>query len=118
MQAGGLGQDVSSAESQALQAIVNWTQAARLNLTALKPERASTQGQFQVIGFRIVATGPMRSISQLLWSIETAALPLRVTDFQITPRKEGTDDLTVQIGVSTISRLPEGTKTAPQGGRT
>jgi hypothetical protein len=116
MQAGGVALDASSAESQALHALVDWTQSARLNLTAVKPERATQQGQFQIIGFRIVATGPMRSITHLLWSIETATIPVRVTDIQITPRKEGTDDLSVQIGVSTLSQLPADVKSA-QGGR-
>jgi hypothetical protein len=116
MQAGGVALDTSSAESQALHALIDWAQSARVNLTAVKPERSTQQEQFQVIGFRIVATGSMQSISRLLWSIETATIPVRVTDIQITPRKEGTDDLSVQIGVSTLSRLPEGAKSA-QGGR-
>lgn len=117
LQQGGLSNDPSTAESQALHAMVNWTQAAGLDLTALKPQRATQQGQFQVIGFRVVASGSMKSISRLLWSIESAGIPVRITDIQITPRKEGTDDLSLQLGVSTLSQAPNAQVSSTNGGR-
>ncbi len=37
-----------------------------------------------------------------MWDIETATVPIRLTDVQVAPRKEGTDDLSIQFGVSTL----------------
>ena len=104
--AGGLKTDASDAESQALNAVREWAQDAGVILTALKPERASQEGKFQVISFHVTGTGPMRAISRLTWAMETAPIPVRVNDLQLTPRKEGTDDLQVQMSVSTLSVMP------------
>ena len=53
-------------------------------------------------GYRVTATGTMRSLSQFLWDLETATIPIRVTDARMTPQREGTDDLSLQVGVSTL----------------
>lgn len=108
---GGLKVDSSAAESQALQAVLDWAQSAGVELAAIKPERSTQEKWFQVIRFHVTANGPMASISRLLWSLETAAIPVRVNDVQIIPRREGTDDLTVQLGVSTLCLLPDSDKT-------
>src|SRR3712207_7371087 len=52
--------------------------------------------------FRATANGRMDSISEFLWRIETAEIPLRINDMQINARKEGSDDLQLQLGVSTL----------------
>ena len=110
MQQGGLKVDPSEAESQAYHAVLNWADAAGVDLTALKSERTSQEGKFQVISFHVTATGPLRAISRLLWSTETAAIPVRITDMQVIPRKEGTDDLSVQLSISTLCLLPDESK--------
>lgn len=117
MQAGGLELDASSAESQAMQAVVDWAKRSGVELTAIKPERITPDKQFQVIGFRIVGNGSTGAVSRLLWSLENASIPLRVTDVQMLPRKEGTDDLNVQIGISTLSQLPPDMAADTSGGR-
>jgi hypothetical protein len=113
MQAGGLKADPATAESQFLHALRDWAQESQLTLTALKPERNAIENKFQLISYRATATGSMRSITEMLWRIETAPIPVRINDLEITPRKEGTDDLSVQFGVSTLSQLPEA---KPAGG--
>lgn len=108
---GGLKNTRSQAESQAQQAVLDWAKKGGVNIVALKPERDLTQNQFQVISFHVTGTGTMLAISNLLWSLETATIPVHVNDVQITPRKEGTDDLTLQMTVSTLCLLPETSKT-------
>lgn len=112
MQKGGLKADASEAESQALRAVLDWAQGAGVNLAALKPERSTQEGKFQIISFHVTLTGTVASMSRLLWSMETATLPVRVNDMQVTPRREGTDDLSVQLSVSTLCLLPDADKPA------
>lgn len=111
MQAGGLKSDESQAESQALHAVLDWTQNAGVNLAALKPERTQTQGQFQIISFHITGTGNTPEIARLLWGMETATIPVRVNDMQITPIKEGSDNLTIQLSVSTLCQVARASRT-------
>lgn len=110
MEAGGLMADENQAESQALHAVLKWAQNSGVNLAALKPERTQTQGQFQVISFHITGTGSTPAIARLLWGMESATIPVRLNDMQISPVKEGTDALTVQLSVSTLCMLSADSK--------
>lgn len=103
LQAGGLFANDTEAESQALHAAVNWALSAGLDVTALSSPRSVKNGEFQVISFRIEATGPMRSVDKLLWALENATIPMRVTDVEVDSAKEGTDALKTEIGISTLS---------------
>ncbi len=106
LQQGGLEVNNSQAESQALRAVLGWADDAGLELTALKPERPSQEGSFEVIGFDATGNGSLRSVSRLLYSLETARIPVRVNEVRIKPRKEGTDDLTVSLSVSALCKPP------------
>ena len=114
IQKNGLKTDRGRAESQAQQAVLDWAKSAGVNVASVKPERDQQQNQFQIIGFHVTGNGTMLSLSKLLYSIETAKIPVRLNDLQIAPRKEGTDDLTMQISVSTLALMPEPAK--PAGG--
>jgi hypothetical protein len=102
MQAGGLKTDPSQAESQALGALLEWTRSAGVNLAALTPERTVQQDRFRVISFSVKVTGPMAAMSRLLWAMESATIPVRVTELRINPQREGIDDLSMQMSVSTL----------------
>jgi hypothetical protein len=94
--------DAAEAESQVLNSIREWAQDAGMSLSSVKPERTEKEKDFAKSTFRATGTGGMSQISRFIWHLETATIPLRVSDVQINSRKEGTDDLTVQLGISTI----------------
>ncbi len=106
MTRGGLSADASAAESQALKATLDWAGQAGVGVTALKPDRTTDENGFQIISFHATGVGNTPAVAKLVWDIETATIPVRLTDLSVTPVKEGTDQLTVQFGVSTLSRLP------------
>jgi hypothetical protein len=110
IQAGGLKTDSYEAESQAETAVLTWAGAAGLELTGIKADRSVTEGKFQINSFHITVTGPLRSVSRLFYAIETASIPLRINEVQIRPQREGTDELTVQVSLSTLSQLPDSSK--------
>lgn len=113
MTTSGLSGDPSAAESRVLHGVRDWAQEAGLSLSSLKPDRTEHDKLFHKIVFRATATGNMSQISQFLWKIQTAPIPVRVTDMQLSARKEGTDDLSLQIGISTLYLAPEPEKKAP-----
>ena len=102
MTRGGLQDDAGAAESQALKATLDWAGRAGVAVTALKPDRTTDEAPFQIISFHATAAGRTPALAELLWDIETATIPVRLTDLSVTPAKEGTDQLTVQFGVSTL----------------
>jgi len=117
MQKSGLGTDPSAAEAMAQNALNAFAYDARLQLTSNKPERTERVKQFNQITIRATATGNQESIGRFVYRIQTADIPLRISDIQVNARKEGTDDLTLQLSVSTIALAPVETKPRPGGAR-
>ena len=107
MIADGLKADASAAESQIQHAVDDWARDARLSLTTVKRERMEQDKQFGRIVYRASGGGTMASIARFLWNVQTAKIPSRIVDLQIAGRqgaKEGTDDLTMTVAISTLVR--------------
>lgn len=117
MLAGGLKSDAAAGENQALHTVRDFAQNARVNLVSLKPDHTGRTGDFQQIRLQATGTGGMGQIAEMLWSIESTRLPLKLSELRLTSRKEGTDDLTFALSASTVvfSPAPE---VKPVGGKT
>jgi len=103
----------SEAESQLVHSVTDWAQDAGIALPSQKPERPEREHDFNRLTLRATATGNMAQISRFLWRIQTATIPARITDLQLSSRKEGTDDLQVVLGISTI--YPAATQNPDRG---
>jgi len=108
---GGLGGDPADIESKILHALRDWSQEAGLTLSSVKPDRAVVRpgGSRRVgaepmreITFQASGTGRMSAVVRFLWRLETASLPVRVTELQMGSRQEGADDLSLQIRLSAL----------------
>jgi hypothetical protein len=108
----GLTTDPAAAESQALHKMREWSDASRVEMQSLKPDRVARSGDFQQI--RIQATGntSTAAFANLLSLIETATIPIKVNEFRLTSRKEGADDLSFALSVSTVVFSPAPPKPA------
>ena len=113
---GGMKASTSEAESQARRAILAWAQSSNAFITALNPDRTTAVGKFQVVSLNATANGGLPQMAHLLWSMETATIPVRLNEITITPRREGTDDLQIKFVVSTLC-LPPDTATPQQQNR-
>lgn len=105
--------DAPSAEGQLLNATRRWGESSGLSLTALRPERNEREQGYQKITIRVTATGTMQQSARFLYAVQTAEIPVRVSDMSLTARKEATDDLAVNIGLSTIYLPPESPRNDP-----
>jgi Tfp pilus assembly protein PilO len=114
MVAAGLKQDPTEAESQVLHAVGDWATEAGLRLSSMKPERVPEKKHLQEITFQATGTGSMNAVARFLWRVETAGIPIRLKELQLGSRKEGTDDLTLQLRLSTLYQAA--TPPAPTSG--
>ncbi len=117
MKAAGLQTERPAAESQVLHAVRDWATESGMSLSSVKPDRAEPEKQFQKLTIRATGTGTMGSVARFLERLHKGSIPLRVVEFQIGSRKEATDDLALQIGVSTLYLPPETEKKAGTIGR-
>ena len=111
--AGGLTDDPEEAESLILHAMRDWAAEAGLSMSSLKPERDESDGKVREITIAVAGTGPMRAVARFLWQAETSPLPLRIHEVQLGARREGADDLSLQVRASTLY-LEEGAAAAAE----
>lgn len=112
MLSSGLEADYSVAQSQTQQNLQLWARSAGINLDSLSSEHIQAQhGPFQALDFNLEfnASGSrsMRQIAEMLWSIESARIPIRLNTMRIQAMKEGTDNLDVKLVVSALYMPPK-----------
>lgn len=98
-------------ENAALSFISDRAKESGLVLSLLKPAGAAKSKVKDKKGlpeeriFQVVGTGTMKNVSSFLWRLAEASFPvLTVEDMQLASRKEGTDDLTLQLRVCELCR--------------
>jgi hypothetical protein len=110
----GLASDLAEAESRVLHALRDWSQQAGLTLSSLRPERVSPQGELREITFQASGTGRLSAVTEFLRLLEYSSLPVRATELQIGSRREGADELSLQLRISALCLPVE--RTAAIGG--
>ena len=106
MLAGGMKHDPAAAESQLLRSLRDWSADVNVRLTSLRPQRSMEKTELPEIVVHAAGAGSMDAVSRLLRRIETAKIPVKIKMVQLGSRKEGTDDLSLHLRVSTLY-LPE-----------
>jgi hypothetical protein len=107
----GLEGDYSDAQRQTQQALQTWARNAGVTLNSINSVGAPLQrGVFQIINFNVdfddSGQPSMRHIANLLWSIESANIPIRIDDVKITSAREGTDQLSIKLAISVLYMPP------------
>jgi hypothetical protein len=98
----GMKSDSGEAESQVYQSLQSWARAEGLPPLNIKAERLTEKSQLPQIAFTVSGTGNMRGVARLLWRVQTAGIPIKVTEATINAHQEGRDDLTFTLKVSTV----------------
>jgi hypothetical protein len=111
----GMKDDSSDAVGQVVQAIHNWASESRFNIQMIKadPQPPAKDAYLGEITFTVAGSGPMNSLAQLLWRMQYATIPLRITEIQAVTTKDAVDNLSATMRLSTVY-LPGGKKTTPQ----
>lgn len=107
----GLEGDYSDAQRQTQQALQTWARNATITLNSINSVGAPVQhGVFQIINFNVDfddnGQPSMRHIANLLWSMESADIPIRIDDLKIQSTREGSDQLSIKLIVSVLYMPP------------
>lgn len=101
-QQAGLRGDASATENNLLNEMRKWSQESGLTLVSLRPDRAVSEKGLAEMTFQATAQGNMRAVSQFMYKVETTQLPIRIREAQIASRSDATDDLSLQLRISTL----------------
>jgi Tfp pilus assembly protein PilO len=111
MQDAGLSYNVETMEGRLFRHLEESSGRAQLLLTAIQPDRPMVRQQLGEIDFMVSGTGSMAAVTQFLWEIETASLPLKIKSLQVGAADENASQMTVQFKLSSIYLIkPEAPK--------
>jgi hypothetical protein len=106
-------QNASDAESQVLHSVRDFASETGVNIASINPQRGEPERDFVKLTFRATGSGQMGQIGRFLSRLQNAQIPLRVTDLSISARsREGVDDLSISVAISTIYFAPNADKAA------
>ena len=109
LSAAGLETHPADAERMMLHALRGWTKEAGVGQVSLRPERSNLRG-FVKVGVDVKGTGPTASLAKLLWAIESAKMPVRIENVQVTPtstKEGGGDEVQIQLTISRLCAVDE-----------
>jgi len=115
--AGTLQTTSSDAGSKTQDALYDWAGPAGFDLQGVGTPSALQVGDFQHAHMKVQGVGSESNVARWLWAIENSKYPLKIDDVLITPRKEGTDDLAVQVGLTALVFAPPAAKSRPDAAR-
>ncbi|HUB27769.1 MAG TPA: GspMb/PilO family protein [Tepidisphaeraceae bacterium] len=103
MMAQGISSDEAQAESNLQHSLLTWTAAAGVQTQDLHADASRNDGVFSIIGYRVTVNASTATLAKLLWSIETTnSIPVRISEIQINPQPEGSDNLQAHLEVTTL----------------
>ena len=102
----GMRREPPEAEGAVYHALREWSKKSGLALASVKPVKVATRGDLVEVSFQVAGAGRMAQAARFLWLVETAAMPLRIEQLQIGSRKDGVDDLSLQLKLSSICLPP------------
>ncbi|HEX8339926.1 MAG TPA: GspMb/PilO family protein [Tepidisphaeraceae bacterium] len=94
--------NAQAAESQLLNKLREWQQNAGLELNASAPARSDKEKGFEKVTTNRTAAGRMEQIARFLYSVQTSDIPVRINRVSLNTRKDGADDITVNIEIASI----------------
>ena len=100
MQRTSLSKNSSSAEETVITAANQWGDDSGITFTSFKPQWILYDEDYQTYDCRANATGDLESISRFVFALETASLPVRAEEIEITSRDDSGNNLTLALRFS------------------
>ena len=94
--------NATEAESRILSALREWSGAANMALSSIRPERISSNKGLEEMIFTVAGRGSLESVARFLWQIETATLPVKIRDMQLGSSSEAGDSMSLQLHLSAL----------------
>ncbi len=107
MQKTGLTDSPSAAESFVFHALDEWEAQCRIDLTAITPQRATAVEGLQEVSFTIAGKGTLETVSQFLWLVEQAEMPVKITNLTLGSTNASGQEMTLSLKISVLCRVKE-----------
>lgn len=95
------------AEQQVLKSIKDWAEKAGVTMSSIKPERTESKTRLREIVVTASGTGSNEAMINFLFKLQTADFPLRILKLQLGAKSTESEDLALQLRISTLYLAPE-----------
>lgn len=95
-------QSDADAEIRIARALTEWSQQTGMSLSSLTPERTTTDKGMKEVTFVVAGQGNLEGVASFLYRVETAELPVKVTNMQLGSSSESDDNMSLQLRLSAI----------------
>ena len=102
MRSSGLTYDIQETESKVLRFIEKSSQNSGFSLSSIQPDHLPQKEKFGTIELMLSGSGSMQSVTEFLWNIETADVPLKIESMQLGANNEDADVMSLQLQLSSI----------------
>ncbi|MEN6426783.1 MAG: hypothetical protein ABFD90_17185 [Phycisphaerales bacterium] len=92
----------ADAESRIARALTEWARQTRLTLSSVKPDRAITEKGMNEITFAVAGEGTLDAVTSFLYRVETAELPVKVTNMSLGSSNESGENMSLQLRLSAV----------------
>ncbi len=102
MQEAGLSYDIEKVDSLLFRHLEEASDESGLSLRSTQSERLEEQNTLGQIEFTVSGTGSMNAVTQFLWDIEMAEIPVRIDSMGLGGNNETGSQMKLQMKLSTI----------------
>ena len=109
---GEIGTDPFETSNQIIDGLQQWARESQLTVAMIQAEPPSSvsadaradkpESKFRKVTVHMTVDGGMGAMANFLWRVEAVPMVLRVVEIQLSPRKEATDNLQLQLTVATL----------------
>jgi len=96
--------DSSAAEGQLHHLMHDWEQQAAVTNASFERVRTTEEHGFVRLTYHVSAEGNTAAVAMLLYRIETAAIPIRIDDVELSTKADNGDDLKMNLSISSLCR--------------
>lgn len=107
-----LATEQKDAERQLLGAITEWARETGVTMSSVKPEYVDSKKQLKEVLVQAAGSGKNENMVRFLYKLHAAKFPLRVIKTQLGTRTNDSEELTLNLRVSTLYLGPEPKKEA------
>ena len=98
----GLTQSPSAAESNIFHALEDWSNQCQVQLTAITPQRRPAEKGMQEVLFTVAGKGTLQTVSEFLWLIEQAQMPVKINNVTIGSTNSSGKNITLTLKLSVL----------------
>jgi hypothetical protein len=102
--------DAGEVRTRISKSITDWADRAGLSLTSTRADQAGSEKDLQEMVFTVIGKGPLDGVTQFLWLVETASLPVKIKSVHLGSSSDDGSSMSIELHLSVLYPSAESTQ--------